>query len=125
MWTRRQYMDNECSHEQYYNQYLSTELMLVDAVQATMGSKIDQTEGNMAQIPLKDWDRSVRKLISMHGSQNVDMGAFVNYAIAHKQGLDAIRQILRPYGEIPTMAVLTCMLKKAGEQIFNQQGEQS
>ena len=60
--TRQQYMDNECTHEQYYRQFVTAAMKRevantfgVDRILRAMDQ--DAKKGNLNAIPLAEWDR--------------------------------------------------------------------
>lgn len=91
MFTRKQYLDKECTHDQYYAQFVTPEvihLVLVCIGEARiMGSKCP----HFNDIPLWEWDRIAPRL--------------------------SVGERLRECGDYPTMAGKVCILKAAANQI--------
>lgn len=92
--TRQQYLKNECTHEQYYQQFITEEV--VDRVGFYIGLVIlDQSKDeHLNDIPLKNWDA-----IPINGL--------------------GISEKLRACGDFLTDAGKVCILKMAGKIIKN------
>ena len=65
MYTRKQYMDNEVSHAEYYAQF---GIHLIKLVGNRIGKKriLESSDPHFNDIPLREWDRlesSVRQLV--------------------------------------------------------------
>jgi hypothetical protein len=94
MWTRKQYMDGECSHRTYYAQFVTPNVL--STVRSWFGVERllrtrDQEYFNT--IPLIEWDRLV-------------------HAVPRTQ-------MMRDAGEGWSLGSAVCILKEAGRQLVD------
>lgn len=89
MFTRKQYLNGECTHEQYYEQFVTDQIK--DLVLRVFGraelTEAYQKDPNLNNIPLYHWDNLAR---------HVNCG-----------------KAMKPCGDYPTLAGQVCILKTA------------
>ena len=92
MFTRKQYMDRECSHRQYYAQLVTPSTLA--AVRSTFGAErlLASTDEHLNDIPRERWDALALRPI---------FGDF------------------RKLGDFPTLAGQVCALKEAAQQLID------
>lgn len=92
--TRQDYLDNRCTHEQYYDQFVN--LHVKNLVIGTIGrlNIVRSTNEAFNDIPLRQWD-SLQSLI---------MGAVGRKKFAE-------------LGDVPTLGSCVCIAKAAARQI--------
>lgn len=97
-YTRQQYLNGECSHEQYYNQFITP--YLLDHVKRSIGiaaiKKALTINENLNSIPLERWD---------------------GLAISAKNS--TTQEAMRKAGDYPTLAGYVCLLKAAARQLVS------
>jgi hypothetical protein len=91
MFTRKQYLDKECTHDQYYAQFVTHGV--IHLVSAYIGeARIKKsTCPHFTDIPLCEWDGIAPRL--------------------------SVGERLRECGDYPTLAGKVCILKAAANQI--------
>jgi hypothetical protein len=96
-YTRQQYFTNECTHEQYYGQFITPYIMQVVKEQIGLQNiKNALTAGdNLNSIPLTRWD-----------------------ALATSIKSNTISEAFRKAGDYPTLAGYVCLLKAAARQLI-------
>lgn len=94
MFTRKQYLNKECSHREYYGQFVTPRVLAV--VKRQIGTKAinNSTDPHLNDIPLSKWDA-------------VFFGGFHN----------DMAKIMRDLGDFPTLAGGVCIAKEAAKQI--------
>lgn len=89
MFTRKQYLNGECTHEQYYEQFVTAQIK--DLVLRMFGreelSMAFQRDPHLNNLPLRKWDA---------------LAPYVN-----------CREAMKPCGDFPTLAGQVCILKTA------------
>jgi len=105
-YTRKDYLDNKCTHREYYAQFVN------DSVMARVGSKIgvdrilNSTDEHLNDIPVKDWD---------------DLGGFAfrgNIMTWRPSNIEPIDiTLLREAMDGVSPAGLVCIYKEAARQI--------
>jgi len=70
MYTRKQYMSKECSHKEYYSQFVCTSLR--DTVKQFIGIEriMKSKDESFNDIPLKEWD-NLAPIVRMHCGQSI------------------------------------------------------
>jgi hypothetical protein len=91
-YTRQQYINKECTHEQYYSQFVDTGI-LQTVKTLSMKSLVEGKDEHFNNIPLQTWDR---------------MAALVPLHIGKK---------LRELGDGISLAGAVCILKEAARQL--------
>lgn len=93
MFTRQQYLNKECTHRQYYAQFVTQGI--IDRVLRGIGKEkiINSTDEHLNDIPLQKWDCLLPTFPS---------------SIANK---------MRECGDHPTLAGAVCICKEAARQI--------
>jgi len=56
MKTRKQYMNNECSHAEYYGQFVDSSVIARVTSRISKKAIMASTDPHMNDIPLKEWD---------------------------------------------------------------------
>ena len=92
--TRQDYLDGNCTHEQYYNQFVN--LHVKHLVTGCIGrlAIVQSTDPDFNDIHLSDWDA---------------MGSLIVGAVGRKKFHDL--------GDQPTLAGVVCIAKAAARQI--------
>jgi len=95
MITRQQYMDNEATHEAYYEQFVTPEIY--DEVKTKIGEALIKasTDEHFNDIPLGRWDRL--------GMQSVNS--------------TRLHEAVKATGDFVSLAVLVCVAKAAARMI--------
>ena len=90
MYTRKQYLNKECTHSEYYSQLVSANTLIT--VGASIGSSriINSEDSSFKDIPLKEWDQ-------LH--------------------VGISRELLESMGESMTLSCKVCICKEAARQI--------
>jgi hypothetical protein len=93
MYTRQEYLEQKCSHRQYYGQFVTQQVL--STVMARIGSSVivKSKDPHFNNIPLSRWD-----------------------AIFPLCPSD-ISKAMRACGDYPTQAGLVCIAKEAAKQI--------
>ena len=91
-YTRKQYMENVCTHDQYYSQFVSK--TMTRHVIATIGKQriLNSKDENFNDIPLIEWD---------------NLSFYVN------------GEKMRWAGESPSLCAKVCIAKQAAKHIKN------
>lgn len=91
MFTRKQYMAGECTHRQYYAQFVSP--YVIAAVSQAIGKRriLQSTNEHFNDIPLREWD-------------------CIGKGFVMAQSFEAC-------GDFATLAGLVCIAKEAAQQI--------
>ena len=99
MFTREQMMAHECTHGEYYKQFVTP--YYINAVNSYIGSKKIHNSTNefFNDIPLKKWDTLAQNIMVM----NKD------------------REKLKAAGETYTLGTMVCILKQAARMIKNEE----
>ena len=94
MFTRKQRLNNECTHREYYAQFVSG--ATIRRVETHIGREkiINSTDPHFNDIPLVLWDRLCSGLVPH------DLGSK-----------------MRATGDYPTLSGLVCIAKEAARQI--------
>ena len=94
MKTRQQYLNGECSHREYYSQFVGESI--IKLVENGIGIKtiLASTDPHLNDIPLKKWDVLAEHFKYMHLK-------------------------LKEAGDYLTLAGSVCILKEAAKQIRN------
>jgi hypothetical protein len=95
MKTREQYLNKECTHSEYYAQFVNKSVK--ERVESRIGKAaiLTSTNEHFNDIPLAKWDN----IYSMHS---------LHFEMANK---------LKEVGDYPTLAGLVCITKEAARQI--------
>ena len=93
-YTRQDYLDSRCTHEQYYDQYVNLHVKNIVAGGIGRLTIVHSTDPNFNDIALQQWDNL----------QNLLMGAVG-------------RQRFRDLGDVPTINGCVCIAKAAARQI--------
>jgi len=102
MFTRKQYMAGECSHREYYAQFVAPRVLAaVSSVDVRRLIKCSDQE-NFNTIPLSHWDQ---------------------LEVAVRSGVD--RQLLRAAGETWSPATSVCIAKEAAHQLVDAYKEEN
>lgn len=88
--TRQKYMDNECSHKEYYRQFVTPRIVNIVSSRIGLERIKNSTNEHLNDIPLEEWDRA---------------GAAFNDASLNKQ--------MRDCGDWTSAAGLVCIAKQA------------
>lgn len=97
MKTRQQRLNNECTHEEYYSQFITDGL--IQAIKKYIGTQtiknaIASGDNHLNTIPLQSWD------------------TFINYN-------RSIVPLMKQCGDFLTMAASVCIAKTAARQLIN------
>lgn len=99
MYTRQDYLNNNCTHQEYYNQFVDDDIKKI--VLNYFGySKIKKSyaeDKNLNNIPLQSWDNLAIRL---------------NF-----------REEFKKYGDFESLAGKVCILKNAARQIITKNKE--
>lgn len=57
MFTRLQFSNNECTHSEYYSQYITQEVTSVVLAMIGRNRILSSTDSNFQDIPLETWDK--------------------------------------------------------------------
>lgn len=90
MFTRKQYLNKECSHREFYAQFVNDRVKARVLVLIGRDRILESTDEHMNDIPLREWDR---------------LGP-----VGTLREWEAV-------GDYPTMAGRTCIYKEAAKQI--------
>ena len=101
MRTRKQYMDGEVSHEDYFAQFVTDRIRNVVLLYIGKGAIRESLDEHFNDIPLHLWDRIY---LRNHGGKEV---------------IDTlgISPLFQETGEIVSQSVMVCVLKAAARQI--------
>ena len=100
MHTRKQYLNDECTHREYYAQYVNDNL--ISHVEYAIGKDILlASTDDLNDIPLSAWNNVFFSGIPLK-----------------------ISSIMRENGDFPTQAGSVCIVKEAAQQFIEQQGAQ-
>lgn len=99
--TRAQYLNKECTHEQYYNQFVTPaikslvkNLFGIDQLKAAY-----ETNPNLNSIPLGKWDAM---------QQYIGRGSYI------------LNIPMKEVGDFLTLAGIVCIAKAAARQLINE-----
>lgn len=116
--TRKQYMDREISHQDYYAQFATEETLR--SVEQTFGLETLRTELakdlHLNGIPLERWGSLAWTPVNRHGSpvhrrvQGNDSGPF-------RASIPFNRDAITAAGESITRATLVCIAKEAARRV--------
>ena len=95
MLTRKQYLNKECSFDEYYGQFLTPGIIRHVEHYIGRDAIMESTDPHLNDIPLERWDRVFLKC-----------PATVNHA-------------MREGGDYPTLGGLVCLAKTAARRIKN------
>ena len=99
MFARKDYLDDKCSHDEYYRQFVTEGVMwAVRSVISVDRLKASRDE-HMNDIPLNVWDRVFPKCPA------------------------AVNQAMRDGGDYPTAAGLVCLGKAAARMLLEQEDQ--
>lgn len=94
MLTRKQYLNKECTHREYYAQFVNEE-MKRGLRREMLAAILDSKDEHMNDIPLRKWDSS-------------------GYYLANNF---RIREMMKESQDFLTDAGIVCILKEAAKQI--------
>lgn len=100
MHTRKAYLNGECTHREYYAQFVDDSIISEILRRIGKDAILASTDKHFNDIPLERWD------------------TLVHYAITH-----AASEALRDAGDCLTLAGGVCILKEAARQIKEQSVE--
>ncbi len=94
MITRKQYLDGQASHDEYYRQFVSS--YICAAVERNIGREriLASTDPHMNDIPLSEWD---------------GVGLGFNSSVIHEK--------VKACGDFVSLSTLVCIAKAAAKQI--------
>lgn len=97
MYTRKQYLDGECTHEDYYNQFCDswTETVILSRYNIRFLREKFSDDENLNNIPLALWD-------------NMAYGLMMSLELNKK---------MRKHGDYPTVSGCVCILKQSVRNI--------
>ena len=95
MYSRQDYLQNKCSHRQYYAQFVDDSVRRMVEQYFTLETLRASTDEHLNDIPLRRWDSLAIML--------------VHYS--------SIRELLREYGDFWSLAGGVCILKEAAHQL--------
>jgi len=94
MFTRYQYLNRECTHQEYYAQFVDNEMKRGLTAYISMERILSSKKENFSDIPLKKWDSASYIVTTIEN---------------HKRMKEA--------GDYLTPAGIVCILKEAARQI--------
>jgi hypothetical protein len=93
MKTRKQYLDGECTHREYYAQFVNEQTKRIICTKISWVKLLKSTDEHFNDIPLKKWD---------------NCGICIDYPL------------LKKCGESHTLAVENCIKKEAAKQLIEE-----
>ena len=102
MHTRMDYLNGECTHREYYAQFVNDTIIELVSESIGLPAILRSTDEHFNDIPLERWDAAGLGLWTQE-----------------------VPQALRQAGELYTPAVSVCILKEAARQIKEQAEEAS
>lgn len=100
IYTRKQYLEGEVSHEEYYGQFVDSYTKRLVPATIEEIRQAHNADKHLNKIPLKKWD---------------DMAAFVKHW--------ELGEKLKAAGELLTLSVQVCILKRSAIEILKEAEE--
>ena len=99
MFTRQDYLNNNCTHQEYYNQFVNDDIkkIVLNHFGYNKIKKSYSEDKNLNNIPLQSWD---------------NLAYFLNF-----------REEFKKYGDFESLASKVCILKNAARQIITENKE--
>ena len=101
MYTQQQYMNNECTHREYYAQFVTQRIRKIVADRIGKDAILASTDEHFNDIPLREWD-AVIGFSDYRPSINNTLGLAAHF---------------RECGDCVSASGLTCVMKEAARQI--------
>lgn len=95
--TREDYLNNVCTHDQYYDQFVNTHVRYLVAGSIGRLAIANSTDANFNDIDLSNWDA---------------LGTLIVGVVGRKKFHDL--------GDAPTLGGIVCIAKAAARQIRNE-----
>lgn len=106
-YTRKQYLNKECDHRQYYAQFVTEEIKRAVLFRIGKERILNSTDPYFNDIPLKMWD-------SIYSRPRPGYNQTGDVIITDTFGL---RPLFEEAGEFITPGSIVCVLKEAAQQI--------
>lgn len=95
MFTRKQLMNRECSHQEYYSQFVTPWIKQLVVKSIGIERLLKSTDPYLNDIPLREWD-------------SLSFGFMIS------------KEQLKKCGDFETLASKVCILKQAANMIINE-----
>ena len=100
MWTRKQYLDGDCTHEQYYGSIAEdigfSYTHAPEAFLRRVQRALEANDPHLNTVPLVDWDTRGRAMIAYHG--------------------DKVERAFKARGDTVSLCGLVCLCKYAARK---------
>jgi hypothetical protein len=103
MFTRKQYLDSECSHFDYYSQFVGAYVFAELALGISRERLMQSTDPHFNDIPLRQWDQIGVRLLN-----------YRNFTSA-----------LKSAQEVPALCAAVCVLKTAARMVTHKAAHNS